>query len=285
VVDFDGSQSYDLEGQLQPKKWNWGDGSLNETGTTLTHRYLTVGNYSVKLTVTDMNGVSNFTVHPMAIKNLLRTPEPYFWLYLFPSADIGNVTSTFIFNSTSVDPDHVIEWFKWDFGDGTNATGPNNAHKYQRQGFYNVSLTIGWNGNQTATAWWHWLKVANIPPHAVAKVNGSLAFTTYKNEPLVFDASASIDPDDPVEVHTYRWYFDKADPLNTQDGTVVTHTYHRSGIYSVRLMVQEIVDDNIYADNATVLVTIKNRPPTANINCTNFTLEWNETAWVDAWRS
>jgi len=285
VVDFDGSQSYDLEGQLQPKKWNWGDGSPNETGTTLTHRYLTVGNYSVKLTVTDMNGVSNFTVHAMAIKDLLRTPEPYFWLYLSPSADIGNVTSMFIFNSTSVDPDHVIEWFQWDFGDGTNATGPNVAHRYQQQGFYNVSMTIGWNGNLTATAWWHWLKVANLPPHAVAMVNGSLAFTTYKNEPLVFDASASIDPDDPVELHTYRWYFDKADPLNTQDGTVVTHTYHRSGVYSVRLMVREIVDDIVYMDNATVLVTIKNRPPTANISCQNFTLEWNETLWVDAWRS
>ena len=282
VVQFDGSQSYDMEGTLQSKKWNWGDGSPEEAGTIPTHKYWKTGNYTVKFTVVDLNGVMNSTTHRITIKDLVRTPVPYFWLYLDPPGDVGNVTSTYVFNSTSMDPDHLVTDYKWDFGDGDMATGPNVTHKFFHDGFYNVSLTIYWNGTQNATAWWHWLKVADLPPHAVATVNGTAEFTTPKNEPLVFDASGTTDPDDTLQAHTLRWFFDENDPNDFQDGITVVHKYHKTGLYNVRLWVR---DDMYLTDNATVKVTITNRPPRANISCGNFTLEWNQLLWVDGWRS
>gem|GEM_PF-4057710 len=286
VVQFDGSQSYDLEGALQSKKWNWGDGSPVEGGTIPTHKFWYPGTFNVTLTIVDTNGVSNSTVHKILIRNLIRTPVPYFDLHLSPYVEVGNITTAYIFNSTSLDLDHIIQWYLWDFGDGTNSSGTNVTHYYKTNGYYNISLTIGWNDTETATAWWHWLHVLNLGPHAAAEVNGTTEFTTFKNELLFFNGSATEDPDDdPVQAHTYRWFFDPDNTMDHQDGVTVTHRYHKSGTYLVRLMVQEVVDNILYSDNATVKVNIQNRPPHANISITNKTLEWGELLYVDGWRS
>jgi len=56
-VIFDASDSYDPEGEALSYSWDFGDNSKG-SGKTPTHTYATSGRYTVKLTVTDLNGAS-----------------------------------------------------------------------------------------------------------------------------------------------------------------------------------------------------------------------------------
>ena len=57
---FDGSGSYDSDGNITTWYWVFGD-TTNGTGKTITHVYSKPGTYNVTLTVTDNKGVTNST--------------------------------------------------------------------------------------------------------------------------------------------------------------------------------------------------------------------------------
>ena len=81
------------------------------------------------------------------------------------------------------------------------------------------------------------VKVIRSPPVAIFTVSNN---TTLTNQPVIFDASPSYDPDG--EIVAYRWDFD-GDGIWDIEGNVVkvTHNYNKSGIYNVIL---EVEDDN-----------------------------------------
>jgi len=56
VVEFDGTKSYDADGDKLTYKWDFGDGEKAE-GVKVTHAYKKLGKYNVVLTVTDDSGV------------------------------------------------------------------------------------------------------------------------------------------------------------------------------------------------------------------------------------
>lgn len=58
-VVFDASASKDPDGQIIEYLWDFGDGSPSESGPAVIHVYDAVGKYTVKLTVTDSQGLSN----------------------------------------------------------------------------------------------------------------------------------------------------------------------------------------------------------------------------------
>ncbi len=84
TVEFDGSQSNVVNGTIQVYSWNYGDGS-NGTGITSEHTYLSPGNYTISLTVTDSNGNSD-----VASKTLIVTAGAE----LFVDAGYSGTTST-----------------------------------------------------------------------------------------------------------------------------------------------------------------------------------------------
>lgn len=55
LVTFDGSGSYDPDGNIVSYDWNFGDGTTG-SGEITTHAYLSTGDYTVTLTVTDNGG-------------------------------------------------------------------------------------------------------------------------------------------------------------------------------------------------------------------------------------
>ena len=56
TVTFDAGNSYDPDGEITNYAWDFGDGT-NGTGVTATHSYASASPYSVKLTVTDNDGL------------------------------------------------------------------------------------------------------------------------------------------------------------------------------------------------------------------------------------
>jgi len=59
-ISFDGSSSYDNDGTITSYMWDFGDGTT-ENGIKPIHRYNSSGLFNITLTVTDNDGLSNFS--------------------------------------------------------------------------------------------------------------------------------------------------------------------------------------------------------------------------------
>jgi glucose/arabinose dehydrogenase len=81
TVQFDGTRSYDLDGDELSYSWDFGDLSPDASGPTAMHTYADGNAYTVTLTVTDQlgaEGVAAVTVHPTnhTPQVTLETPDP-----------------------------------------------------------------------------------------------------------------------------------------------------------------------------------------------------------------
>ena len=71
TVDFDGSATYDVSGNITDYSWSYGDGDYESTGLSpyTSHEYTVDGYYNVILTVTDDLGYINTYQHSVVIGN------------------------------------------------------------------------------------------------------------------------------------------------------------------------------------------------------------------------
>ncbi|HEX7245257.1 MAG TPA: PKD domain-containing protein [Solirubrobacterales bacterium] len=101
----------------------------------------------------------------MAVASTLSAPEgqqaPY---YALAEHETASVLGSFTFEpdvphagkpigfdaSGSSDPDHTIESYEWDFGDGSHGTGATPSHTYANGGDYTVTLTLADDEEETA---------------------------------------------------------------------------------------------------------------------------------------
>ena len=88
------------------------------------------------------------------------------------------------------------------------------------------------------------VKVIRSPPVAIFTVSNNTPLT---NQPVIFDASPSYDPDG--EIVVYRWDFDGDGDWDIEGNIVkIKHNYNKSDIYNVKLE----VEDNDGAKNSTI---------------------------------
>ena len=140
-VHFDGSDSYDSDGEVVEYFWDFGDGQ-NATGAIVDHQYVSEGTFTVTLTVTDNDGLMSDSLEQINV--ILSTDSNQDPIALFTkSADTLFIEEVVTFNgSDSYDSDgEVFEYF-WDFGDGQNATGAIVDHQYVSEGTFTVTLTV-----------------------------------------------------------------------------------------------------------------------------------------------
>jgi PKD repeat protein len=160
--------------------------------------------------------------------------------------------------SVSSDPDGTIDWYDWDFGDGTmlNDAGAKPSHTYATADNYVVTLTVTDDGDkqdtQTTQAV---IGMGNQPPTCDA--GGPYAGAV--DVPVQFEGAGSSDADGTIA--RYDWEFG-------DDGTDTrlnpTHTYTAPGPYTATLTV---TDDDGDADQCTATVIIGDGlqlPPTAD---------------------
>lgn len=146
AVTFDGSSSYDPDGNIVAYNWGLGDGTTG-TGALVTHTYTRSGHFAVRLTVTDNDGKTGSTTKYV---DVIKVNEP-------PAADFKFSPNTGIYpceitfdGGLSRDPDGSIIQYSWSFGDGGRGSGRVVRHTYIRWGTFSVSLTVRDDSDATA---------------------------------------------------------------------------------------------------------------------------------------
>ncbi|MGB1388236.1 MAG: PKD domain-containing protein [Paracoccaceae bacterium] len=226
IVVFDGSQSFDADGRLAEYSWEFDDLNAPLKGMRIERAYTKPGVYSAQLIVVDDAGVLNST----AVDDLtVRVNHS-------PVADAGDhIVSDRLFieldasGSSDADGDKLV--YRWDFGDGSPpAYGEKVTHVYPRSGVYPVTLRVDdGTGLSNATANAATRVSINSRPMADAGGNRDVC----SGEPILFDASDSVDPDGGLLL--YSWDFGDG---SSSDLINPTKTYERPGVYPVTLSVR-----------------------------------------------
>ena len=141
TVTFDASGSSDSDGTIVDYVWDFGDGTT-ASGRTATYSYASVGSYTVTLTITYNDNLTD-----TATKNVFVIATGIDIDEVPPVANAGNEMtvkdgSKVNFSAAGSSDNVGIVSYVWDFGDGNTGTGETVAHTYDTVGTYNVSLTV-----------------------------------------------------------------------------------------------------------------------------------------------
>ncbi len=138
-IIFDGTGSFDTDGEIINYIWSLGDGSPLIREKKTSHRYHSPGTYLVTLETDDGRSVSNSRVQSSVVIIVNNMPV----------VDAGAENCTIspddklMFDaSDSTDYDGNIISFQWDFGDGTLADGKKASHQFKKSGNYQVRLIV-----------------------------------------------------------------------------------------------------------------------------------------------
>jgi PKD repeat protein len=261
-VVFDGSGSFDPEGGIIEAKWDFGDGSPQKNGLTVTHVYSSPGRYLASLTVRDNSQASNCTgisTQPISINH---TPVPD------AGKDQYTCSQTIHFNgSSSFDADNDPLVLVWNFGDSVTASGTLVTHTYRRPGVYPVRLTVDDGTGLSNAKTEMFIKVhINSSPSAVIDAPTEVC----AGENILLDASRSSDPDkDPLK---YVWDFGDG---TVGEGVNPVHVYKQGGLFRVLLTVMDnselpcnvaLAEVVVYAVDAPVAKAGEDRTMCANMS-------------------
>ena len=197
--------------------WNFGDGDTS-TEQNVVYTYTSAGTYSVSLTVTDANGLSNISTQSVTVTSVL----------VGPTANFTHSNSYLIiqFTDASQAGDGVINNWSWDFGNGSTSTEQNPVHEYATADTFIVSLTVMDANNLTDTYSGSviTLEYLQIGPSAAFEYsidNYTVTFTDFSS-----GGSGTITG--------WSWNFGDGSASTEQNPV---HTYSSEGIYNVNLTV------------------------------------------------
>ncbi|MDQ1252310.1 MAG: hypothetical protein QG646_1431, partial [Euryarchaeota archaeon] len=212
-------QFTDLSENVTSLIWDFGDGS-NSTEKNPMHTYTAAGNYSVNLTVSNVNGTASISAAITVLKQPSRVPVANF------SSDVteGSVPLSVQFSDLSKD---ATGW-NWDFGDGATSTEQNPMHVYNAVGKYAVTLTASNEAGTDVETKTGYITVRAVSSKLAAAFSAS---PTSGNTPLkvVFTDKSTGSPT------SWKWSF--GDGTSSTEKNPV-HIYSKAGKYTVSLTVK-----------------------------------------------
>lgn len=149
--------------------------------------------------------------------------------------------------SGSYDPDGTIDFYRWNFGDGSSEIIEKKPiHTFSNEGEYTVTLTIIDNNGTSETE----TTIVNIQPYVNSPPNAKISVKTeaYAKEQVTF-TSESSDPNG--DALTYNWSID-GEYYNEK---TVKHIFSSVGTYIITLA----VSDGVYEDISTTQIKIKDK--------------------------
>ncbi|MFC7080288.1 PKD domain-containing protein [Halorussus caseinilyticus] len=247
-VTFDASNSTDDTG-IAAYRWSFG-GNATATGQRVTHTFDANGTYTVTLEVVDEGGNNATTTTEVEVLPADETA---------PNATVRanrtNVTAGALvsFDAANSSDNRGVSEYRWDFGDGTGATGPRATHAYDSAGTYDATVTVADAGGNAATA--NVTVVVRPPDRTDPAANLSVGTNrTETGTEVAFDASNSTD-DGGSGIAEYRWDFDgDGEVERTTGNATVRHAYDSNGTYDASVTV---VDEAGNPDEAAVSVRVE----------------------------
>jgi PKD repeat protein len=162
-MTFDASSSYDPDGgEITAYTWDFGDGNI-ASGEVVTHTYSEAGEYTVTLTVTDNDGLTDSILSEVNVVAHQPPVASFKSLNVIELGDLDEETfdgghmvgGVIRFDPTeSYDPDGEIIKYEWDFNNGIKFTTdvPNIYDiKFKKSKVYNVTLIVTDNDGLTNT--------------------------------------------------------------------------------------------------------------------------------------
>ena len=131
-------------GTINNWSWNFGD-SVTSTAQNPTHPYLTGGQKTVSLTVTNTNGKTSTTTRTVNVAYDAPTAE------FAISPTNPNVGQTITFTDISVPGTGTINQWSWNFGDSTTSTTQSPTHSYSTPGTKTITLIVTDSNAKTST--------------------------------------------------------------------------------------------------------------------------------------
>ena len=229
--------STDLAGTITSWHWNFGDGGTSVEQNP-SHTYSTAGSYTVKLTVTDSNGVSTFASHLVSVLNNLTSAFSY-----APSSPTAG--SQVQFTDGSTPSDGPITTWSWHFGDGQTSTQQSPKHGYAAAGTYSVTLTV----RDAAGREDSFTENVAVSPATTTIPRFEYSPTDIAAGQDVHFTSTTIVGPSPVQV--IYWTF--GDGSLRDGGNNATHRFVASGNYMVTMRVIDW-DEQIFDISQTVVV-------------------------------
>ncbi|MCS6988046.1 MAG: PKD domain-containing protein [Chloroherpetonaceae bacterium] len=259
TILFNGSRSYDPDGDALKFFWDFGDGATS-TETDPAHSYSKPGQYAVTLKLDD-----GFVKEPtMAIIPVFIGGSPLA-IPSFKDTTVCVQAPIAFDASRSVNPVGAIGSYAWDFGDGETALGKIVQHSYSKPGVYSVALTVVGSEGVAKRG-----KCSNVSQSSaiVRVVAGPIAEFSAQTwvaagDTVVFDASASTASD---RIVSYEWQI-QADTLQQGDGETfarsgarTSHVFRKPGVYPVSLSIA--TDSKTSCRSASVTKHVRvNAPP------------------------
>ncbi|MCD4735026.1 MAG: PKD domain-containing protein [Bacteroidales bacterium] len=200
------------------------------------------GNHTIRVMYFAPNGSVNIRDRQLTVKDLglsVSYLPPVASFTTIPNPVPANMDITFD-GSSSSHPEpagSIIEW-EWDFEDDGyyDAYGETVQHNYGQMGFYTAKLRVKDNfGNYGETIEGIMVDPPNQPPVADFTASPNPAMS---EENILFDASASYDPNDYIT--TYRWDWDMDGIFDHIDSNpTANHSFFDPGFYDVILQVED----------------------------------------------
>jgi PKD repeat protein len=162
-VKLDASLSSDADGTIASYAWDFGDGETSSEKSPV-HVYAKVGNYNLKLTVTDDKGAVHSKVVQVVVTDGVVVNKPP--IASFTSTPVQETLEVVFDASPSSDPDGTLTSYSWDFGDQSTGTGKTVKHTFAKAGNYGVALTVKDNSDAMST------KTTNVVVSAVPPLPG-----------------------------------------------------------------------------------------------------------------
>jgi PKD repeat protein len=128
-------------------EWTFGDGGSG-SGVTTTHRFGTLGAYTVTLTVTDDIGKTGTASQTVSL-GADQVPTADF--VYSPTDGAAPATVNFDASVSTPPPGRSLVGWSWNFGDGGSGAGQRVSHLYAAAGSYVVTLTVTDSSGATKT--------------------------------------------------------------------------------------------------------------------------------------
>jgi PKD repeat protein len=271
TIFFNGSLSSDPNDENLTYFWDFGDGTnsswLNES--TITYYYndtgaFPLGDYNIILTVRDDEGLEDSTIVTIRVNNFPPVANASSNVTTSPTNQDINFDGT-----ASYDPEGLgISSYLWDFDEGNTSSSEIVDHQFERDGIYNVTLTVVDNLGANDT---DWIIITILNRDPVIDNVTTTPDSPQMNEDITFNVSAS---DDDGIIVKYQWQFGDGDSYwedsaNAGDGAFDGKTAHQYSSRSTYTVTITIWDDDGATNSTQITVVVANSPPEVIITSPN----------------